>query len=69
VAAESYNVELFQGKWNGVKKNLIKEEVNTLLLATDNGGRTVFNAAANSINEEKFQGILNSAKENLTNRR
>jgi hypothetical protein len=44
------------------KENLVNEEVNKLLLATDNAGRTVFHEAAKSFNEKVFQGILNWAK-------
>jgi DNA phosphorothioation-dependent restriction protein DptG len=47
-------------------ENLTKEEVNKLLLATDNAGRTVFHEATKSFNEEVYQGILNWAKKNLT---
>jgi aminoglycoside N3'-acetyltransferase len=51
---------------NWVKKNLTKEGVNELLLATDNAGRTAFHDAAKRFNEVVFQGILNWAKKNLT---
>jgi endo-1,4-beta-D-glucanase Y len=66
VAAHRYNAKLFQGILNWAKKNLTKEVVNKLLLATDNAGRTIFHEAAKNFNEELFQGILNWAKENLT---
>jgi hypothetical protein len=42
VAAESYNVDGFQVILNLAKKNLTKEDVNKLLLATNNARRTVF---------------------------
>jgi len=47
-----------------VKENLTKEEVNKMLLATDNKGRTVFHMAGRWYEPEKFQGILNLVKEN-----
>jgi len=49
-----------------VKENLTTEEVNKMLLATDNEGRTVFHLAAELSKPEKFQGILNVVNENLT---
>jgi aminoglycoside N3'-acetyltransferase len=48
------------------KENLTTEEVNKLLLATDNKGRTVFHVAGNYNEQEVFQVLLNCAKENLT---
>jgi hypothetical protein len=62
VAAERYNVDLFQGILNWAKENLTKEEVNKLLLATDNAGRTVFYVAAKRYNVGLFQLISNWAK-------
>jgi aminoglycoside N3'-acetyltransferase len=48
------------------KENLTTKEVNKLLLATDNEGRTVFHLAADFYKLEVFQGILDWAKDNLT---
>ena len=48
------------------KKNLTTEEVNKILLATDNEGRTVFHVAADWSEPEEFQEILNLANPNLT---
>jgi hypothetical protein len=46
VAAENYEVAVFQGILNWAKKNLTKEEVNKLLLDRNNVGMTVFHVAA-----------------------
>jgi hypothetical protein len=46
VAAESWELEVIRGKFNWIKENLTREEVNKMFLATDNEGRTVFLVAA-----------------------
>ena len=51
---------------NWAKDNLTREEVNKLLLATDNEGRTIVHVAAELCDLVEFQGILHWAKENLT---
>jgi hypothetical protein len=51
---------------NWAKKNLTKEEVNKLLLITDNAGRMVLHVAAEMGIVGGLQEILNWAKENLT---
>jgi len=51
---------------NLFKENLTTKEVNKLLLATDNKGRTVFQLTAELSKPEKFQGTLNLVNENLT---
>jgi hypothetical protein len=43
---------------NWAKENLTKEEVNKLLLATDNTGRTAIQMATESYNVDGFQGKL-----------
>ena len=47
---------------NCSKENLTREEVNKLVLASDNEGRTVFHKAAMSDEKDLFQEILNYAK-------
>ena len=47
---------------NWAKENLTKEEVNKLLLTTDNEGSTVIHVVANFFKLEEFKGILNWAK-------
>jgi endo-1,4-beta-D-glucanase Y len=64
VALTFYKLELPQGIWNWAKKNLTKEEVKELLLATDNEGRTVFNLAADFHNLEVLRGIVSWTREN-----
>jgi PhoPQ-activated pathogenicity-related protein len=51
---------------NWAKKNLTKEQVNKLLVATNKAGWTVFLCAITFSRVEVLQGILNSAKENMT---
>jgi hypothetical protein len=45
VAIGFISIDKFQGILNLPKDNLTTEEVNNLLLATDNQGRTVFHVA------------------------
>ena len=59
-------IKVFQEILNMAKKNLRIREVDKLLLATDNKGRTVSHSAANSDRIGVFQAIFNWAKENLT---
>jgi hypothetical protein len=58
--------EVFQGIFNLAKENLTAEEVNKLLLATNNEGRTVFHVAAELRELQLFQGIFNLAKKTQT---
>jgi len=50
-----FEPEIFQGIFNLVKENLTAEELNNMLLATDNKGRTFFQMAANLSKPEIFQ--------------
>ena len=61
MAAGDNVIGMFQEILNCAKENLSREEVNKLLLATDNQERTVFHVAAGSYKIEIFQGILNCA--------
>jgi endo-1,4-beta-D-glucanase Y len=56
------SLELFQRILNFVKENLTTEELNKLLLATDNEGGTLFHVAIKFNSIEHFQGILNLVK-------
>ena len=62
MAERYYKLEVFQGILNWTKENLTREEVNKLLLATDNVGRTVFHVAARYYKLEVIQGIVNWTK-------
>ena len=46
LAKNSYKEVIFQDIFNCAKKNLTREKLNRLFVATDNGGRTVFIVAA-----------------------
>jgi ankyrin repeat protein len=59
-------VEVLMKQWELAKEDLTKEEINKLLIAQDNDGRTVFHEAVMYDKKEVFPGILNLAKENLT---
>jgi hypothetical protein len=62
VAAMVSKMELFQGLLIWAKKNLKKDELNKLLLATSNEGGTVSHTAAVVSKLEGFWRILNLAK-------
>jgi Ca2+-binding EF-hand superfamily protein len=66
VAEGLVKVKEFEGILILDKENQTKEDVNKLLSATDNDGRTVFHVAAEFSEVELFQRILNFAKGNLT---
>ena len=66
MAAWSFELEMFHEILNWAKGNVTREEVNKLLLAKDNEGRSVFHVAAGSFVVEMFHEILNWAKGNLT---
>jgi hypothetical protein len=55
-------MELLQGLLIWAKKNLTKDELNKLLLATSNKGGTVSHTAPVVSKVEGFQRILNLAK-------
>jgi hypothetical protein len=65
VAAGLSELEIFKGIFNLAKKNLTTEEVNKLLLAADNEGRTVFKMAAKFSTQEILQEIFYYGKDNL----
>jgi hypothetical protein len=64
VAADFCKMDVFQGMLNLANENLTTEEVNKLLLATDNGRRTVFNVVAEFSEIDVLQGILHLTKQN-----
>ena len=62
VAADFCELDVFPGILNWAKENLIREEVNKLLLDTHNEGSTVFHVIRNSYNINVFHVVLNWAK-------
>jgi hypothetical protein len=59
VATTFSELEVFHGIIDCAKDNLTSEEVNILLLATDNEGRTVLNVVAECSNINSLQKMWN----------
>ena len=55
-------LEILQKMWDWAKENLTTAEINKLLSATDEKGRTAFHVAAEFCNLEILQKILDLAK-------
>jgi endo-1,4-beta-D-glucanase Y len=66
MAVRHRQLEECQEIFNWAKENLTREEVNPLLLATDNNGRTLFHMEIRYRKVEECKKIFNWAKENLT---
>jgi hypothetical protein len=63
--AREFYKHVFQGILKWAKENPKTEQVNELLLATDNEGRTVFHVAVELCKPEQLQEILNLVRCNL----
>jgi hypothetical protein len=59
MAAQSSKLGVLKEICNSAKQNLATEEVNKLLLATDNEGRTVLYTATQFLELEAFLGTMN----------
>ena len=66
MAADPFKLGLFQGILNLAKINLTTEELNKLLLATDNKAIMFTHLGARYCELGVIQGILNLVKKNLT---
>jgi len=66
MAAEWGRLEILQVVWEWVNEKLTTEDIsNSLLLATDNEGRTVFHLAADRDELEISEKVLEWANEKL----
>ena len=62
MAAMNCKLDVLQGILNLAKEDPTREEVNKLLLVTDNEGRTVIDVAARHCELQVIQGTLNWVK-------
>jgi hypothetical protein len=62
VAGVFSKIDVFQGIPNLDKENLSTEELNKMILATDNEGSAVYNMEADFSKIDLFQRILNLAE-------
>jgi endo-1,4-beta-D-glucanase Y len=66
MAALGGNLQVLEKLWKCANENITREEINKLLLATDNMGKTAWHAAAENGGLDVLQKIWEWAKENLT---